>query len=147
LYRGKIGVAKMAIEAGVPVVPLAMIGTFEVQPPGKFLPKIKRVGIRIGPPLDFSRYAEMADDRYVLRSITDQIMYEVMQLSGQEYVDTYAQRAREEIAAARAAAVEAAGGAHPDVAAVLRRRGQRPSTEHRDGPVADDPIGGNRRAG
>ena len=63
-----------------------------------------RVGIRIGKPLDFSRYAGMEGDRFVLRSITDEIMYELMQLSGQEYVDTYATKAKEDIADARAAA-------------------------------------------
>jgi len=104
LYRGKIGVARMALEAGVPVIPVAMIGTFEVQPPGQLIPKIRRIGMRVGRPLDFSRYADMADDRFVLRSITDQIMYELMALSGQEYVDMYAKRAKEELAAARAAA-------------------------------------------
>jgi 1-acyl-sn-glycerol-3-phosphate acyltransferase len=116
LYRGKIGVAKMAVEAGVPVIPVAMIGTFEIQPPGKLIPKIGRVGIRIGRPLDFGRYGDIDADRYVLRSITDEIMYEVMQLSGQEYVDMYAQRAKEEIEAARAAAVEAVGGSPPEIA-------------------------------
>ncbi|WP_131747461.1 lysophospholipid acyltransferase family protein [Frankia sp. Cppng1_Ct_nod] len=111
LYRGKIGVARMALESKVPVIPVAMIGTFEVQPPGKAIPKVRRVGIRIGRPLDFSRYEGMADDRFVLRSMTDEIMYELMALSGQEYVDMYAQRAKTEIAAAHEAAIEAAGGA------------------------------------
>lgn len=104
LYRGKIGVARMALEAKVKVIPVAMIGTFEIQPQGRTLPRIGRVGIRIGRPLDFSRYEDMADDRFVLRSVTDEIMYELMQLSGQEYVDRYAQQAKEELAAARAAA-------------------------------------------
>jgi 1-acyl-sn-glycerol-3-phosphate acyltransferase len=113
LYRGKVGVARMALEAGVPVIPVAMIGTFEVQPPGKVMPKIRRVGIRIGRPLDFSRYEGMGGDRYVLRSVTDEIMYGLMQLSGQEYVDMYAQDAKKRIAAARAAAVEASGGESP----------------------------------
>ena len=107
LYRGKVGVARMALEAGVPVIPVAMIGTFEVQPPGQLIPRIRRVGIRIGRPLDFSRYKGMSDDRFVLRSMTDEIMYELMSLSGQEYVDMYAQRAKEQIAAARAAEAEA----------------------------------------
>jgi 1-acyl-sn-glycerol-3-phosphate acyltransferase len=84
-----------------------MINTFEIQPPGQIVPKIMRVGIRIGKPLDFSRYAGMEDDRFVLRSITDEIMYELMQLSGQEYVDTYATKAKEDIADAHAAAREA----------------------------------------
>ncbi|HWB66543.1 MAG TPA: lysophospholipid acyltransferase family protein [Mycobacteriales bacterium] len=107
LYRGKTGIARIALEAGVPVIPVAMVNTFDIQPPGQVMPRIMRVGIRIGKPLDFSRYAGMADDRFVLRSITDEIMYELMQLSGQEYVDTYASKAKEDIADARAAAHEA----------------------------------------
>jgi 1-acyl-sn-glycerol-3-phosphate acyltransferase len=104
LYRGKVGVARMALEAKVLVIPVAMFGTFEVQPQGATMPRIRRVGMRIGRPMDFSRYEEMADDRFVLRSITDEIMYELMQLSGQEYVDVYAQKAKDDLAAARAAA-------------------------------------------
>ena len=107
LYRGKTGVARMALEAGVPVIPVAMINTFEIQPPGQVLPKIQKVGVKIGKPLDFSRYAGMEHDRFVLRSMTDEIMYELMQLSGQEYVDKYATSAKAEIADARAAAQEA----------------------------------------
>ena len=98
LYRGKTGIARMALEAGVPVIPVAMVNTFEVQPPGKIIPKIQRIGIRIGEPLDFSRYAGLSTDRFVLRSITDEIMYELMQLSGQEYVDTYASKAKSDLA-------------------------------------------------
>jgi len=101
LYRGRTGVARMALEAGVPVLPVAMIDTDRIQPPGKIFPKIMRVGIKIGPPLDFSRYAGMEGDRFVLRSITDEIMYELMTLSGQEYVDMYATKAKTEIAAGR----------------------------------------------
>ena len=112
LYRGKTGVARMAIEAGVPVIPCAMIGTFEVQPPGTAMPKIQRVGVRIGAPLDFSRYEGMQSDRFVLRSITDEIMYELMLASGQEYVDHYAAKAKAEIASAREAADEAMVSQH-----------------------------------
>ena len=90
LYRGKTGIARMALEAGVPVIPVAMINTFDIQPPGKIMPRIMRVGIRIGEPLDFSRYEGMSGDRFVLRSITDEIMHELSKLSGQEYVDVYA---------------------------------------------------------
>lgn len=90
LYRGRTGVARMALEARVPVLPVAMVGTDKAQPTGKKLPKIMRVGMRVGKPLDFSRYEGMEDDRFVLRSITDEIMYELMLLSGQEYVDEYA---------------------------------------------------------
>ena len=102
LYRGKTGIARLALEAGVPVIPVAMINTDWVQPTGKLVPRLGRVGIRIGRPLDFSRYAGMEDDRFVLRSITDEIMYELMLLSGQEYVDTYAATAKAELAQARA---------------------------------------------
>ena len=94
LYRGKTGVARMALEAGVPVIPCAMVNTHIIQPPGKLLPKIMRVKIAIGEPLDFSRYEGMAGDRFVLRSMTVEIMYELMQLSGQEYVDMYAAKAK-----------------------------------------------------
>ncbi|MET9364291.1 lysophospholipid acyltransferase family protein [Streptomyces sp. NPDC006632] len=90
LYKGKVGVAVMALRAGVPVIPCAMVGTFEIQPPGQTLPKIKRVSIRFGEPLDFSRYAGMEGEKAVLRAVTDEIMYKVMELSGQEYVDRYA---------------------------------------------------------
>ena len=107
LYRGKTGIARMALEAGVPVVPVAMINTDVVQPTGKRIPHLGRVGIRVGRPLDFSRYAGMEDDRFVLRSITDEIMYELMLLSGQEYVDQYATKAKADIEDARTAASEA----------------------------------------
>jgi len=90
LYKGKTGIARMALEAGCPVVPVAMIGTDKAQPTGQKLPNIMRIGVRIGAPLDFSRYEGMENDRFVLRSITDEIMYELMLLSGQEYVDVYA---------------------------------------------------------
>ena len=90
LYKGKTGIARMALEAGCPVIPVAMIGTDKAQPTGQKVPNIMRIGIRIGKPLDFSRYEGMENDRFVLRSITDEIMYELMLLSGQEYVDVYA---------------------------------------------------------
>jgi 1-acyl-sn-glycerol-3-phosphate acyltransferase len=121
LYRGKTGIARMALEAGVPVIPVAMINTFDIQPPGQVVPRIMRVGIKIGKPLDFSRYAGMEDDRFVLRSITDEIMYELMQLSGQEYVDTYAAKAKEDIADARRAAHEALVADAPDYALAGRK--------------------------
>jgi 1-acyl-sn-glycerol-3-phosphate acyltransferase len=101
LYRGKTGVARMALEAGVPVLPVAMVGTAEAQPIGRRIPKVVRIGVRIGRPLDFSRYEGMEEDRFVLRSITDEIMYELMQLSGQEYVDVYAAAMKERLAAAK----------------------------------------------
>lgn len=103
LYRGKTGVARMALEAGVPVLPTAMIGTDIVQPTGQKIPNRGKgiVGVRIGEPLDFSRYEGMESDRFVLRSITDEVMYELMELSGQEYVDMYAAKAKAEMDAAK----------------------------------------------
>jgi 1-acyl-sn-glycerol-3-phosphate acyltransferase len=101
LYRGKTGVARLALEAKVPVLPVVMVGTAQVQPIGHTIPKIRRVGMIIGKPLDFSRYEGMEGDRFVLRSITDEIMYELMRLSGQEYVDIYAATMKERLAAAR----------------------------------------------
>jgi len=90
LYRGKTGVARLALESGALVVPVALLNTDEIQPTGKLIPKIMRVRIRFGAPLDFSRYAGNAGDRFVERAITDEIMYELMTLSGRPYVDVYA---------------------------------------------------------
>ncbi len=95
LYRGKTGVARMALEAKVLVIPCAMIGTDIIQPTGRKIPKLRpRPGIRFGKPLDFSRYDGLAGDRFVERSMTDEIMYELMLLSGQEYVDLYAAKVK-----------------------------------------------------
>ncbi|MEU1071599.1 MULTISPECIES: lysophospholipid acyltransferase family protein [unclassified Streptomyces] len=98
LYKGKVGVAVMAIRAGVPVIPCAMVGTFEIQPPGQVMPKIRRVTIRFGEPLDFSRYAGMENEKAVLRAATDELMYKILELSGQEYVDRYAAEVKAEAA-------------------------------------------------
>ena len=93
----------MALEAGVPVIPVRHGRTVRDRSlPGGCCPKIKRVGIRIGRPLDFSRYEGMEDSPQVLRSVTDEIMYELMVASGQEYVDHYASKAKEDLKAARA---------------------------------------------
>jgi 1-acyl-sn-glycerol-3-phosphate acyltransferase len=90
LYRGKVGVARLALQARVPVIPVAMIGTDKVQPIGKRVPHIRRIGMIFGEPLDFSRYYGLEEDRLIQRSVTDEVMYELMRLSGQEYVDEYA---------------------------------------------------------
>ena len=95
MYRGRTGVARMILEGRVPVVPVAMVNTEKVMPLGSWLPKIRRVGIIIGEPLDFSRFEGMEGDRFILRSITDEIMYELDRLSGQEYVDVYASSVKE----------------------------------------------------
>jgi 1-acyl-sn-glycerol-3-phosphate acyltransferase len=77
------------------VIPVAVLGTDVVAPPGKKFGTFTRPGVRFGKPLDFSRYEGMENDRYILRSITDEIMYEIMRLSGQEYVDMYATKAKD----------------------------------------------------
>ncbi|ARX81643.1 acyl-phosphate glycerol 3-phosphate acyltransferase [Streptomyces alboflavus] len=96
LYKGRVGVAAMALRSGAPVVPCAIIGTFEAQPAGRRVPSLVPLTLRFGEPLDFSRYAGMQDQRAALRAVTDEIMYAILVLSGQEYVDQYAVDARAE---------------------------------------------------
>jgi len=95
LYRGRTGIARMVLESKAPVVPVAMIDTEKVQPIGKRMPRSRRIGIVVGTPLDFSRFDGMEGDRIVLRAVTDEIMYELRTLSGQEYVDVYASSVKE----------------------------------------------------
>ena len=95
LYRGRTGVARMILEGRVPVVPVAMIDTEKVMPIGHIIPRIRRLGVVIGEPIDFSRFEGMEGDRFILRSITDEIMYELDRLSCQEYVDVYASSVKE----------------------------------------------------
>jgi 1-acyl-sn-glycerol-3-phosphate acyltransferase len=102
LYKGKTGVARMALEAGVPVIPVAAIGTNKLNPIGSRMWRPHHVHLRIGEPLDFSRYAGMAGDRFIERSMTDEIMYTLMELSGQTYVDVYAASVKERAAAREA---------------------------------------------
>jgi len=100
LYRGKTGVARLALESGAPVIPVVMLNADEIQPPGKILPRLIRPRIHFGEPMDFSRYAGLAGDRFVERAVTDEIMYELMTLSGREYVDVYAQKVKNQLAKA-----------------------------------------------
>ncbi|MGV8857015.1 lysophospholipid acyltransferase family protein [Rhodoglobus sp.] len=101
MYRGRTGVARMILEGHVPVVPVAMIDTEKVMPIGTKIPRMGRIGIVFGAPLDFSRFEGMEGDRFILRSITDEIMYELNRISGQEYVDVYATSVKERAAAPR----------------------------------------------
>lgn len=94
LYRGRTGIARLTMMTGAPVVPFAVIGTDKLQPGGSGMPRPGRVTIRFGEPMEFSRYEGMDRDRYVLRAVTDSVMTEVMRLSGQEYVDMYATKAK-----------------------------------------------------
>lgn len=94
MFRGRTGVARMILEANVPVIPAAVVDTQKVMPLGSNFPVVHKVGVILGEPLDFSRFRGMEGDRFVLRSITDEIMYEMNKLSGQEYVDVYASTLR-----------------------------------------------------
>jgi 1-acyl-sn-glycerol-3-phosphate acyltransferase len=100
LYRGKTGVARMALEARVPVIPVALVGTFEAWPYNRKIPKPGKVEIRFGKPLLFDRHYETPGDRFVLRSVTDEVMYEIMLLSGQEYVDEYGVKVKKQLESA-----------------------------------------------
>ncbi|MGC5221872.1 lysophospholipid acyltransferase family protein [Micromonospora sp. DT81.3] len=101
LYRGRTGIARMALEAHVPVVPVVMVDTDAVMPIGRRLPRVGRVGIVIGEPLDFSRFEGMEGDRYILRSVTDEIMVALQQLGEQKYEDVYASAVKNRVATAR----------------------------------------------
>lgn len=90
LYKGKSGLARLALETGVPVIPVAMIGTDGVNPPGSRMWRFGRVTVRFGAPMDFSRFDGLAGNRFIERAVIDEVMYELMNLSGQEYVDIYA---------------------------------------------------------
>ncbi|MEV6280504.1 lysophospholipid acyltransferase family protein [Nocardia sp. NPDC051832] len=90
LYKGKTGLARLALDTGVPVIPVAVIGTDQVSPPGPFRWRFAKVTVKFGKPIDFSRYEGMGGNRFVERAVTDEVMYDLMQLTGQEYVDVYA---------------------------------------------------------
>lgn len=97
LYRGRTGVARMVLEGHVPVIPVAMIDTEKVMPTGTLMPKVRRVGVIVGEPLDFSRFEGLEGDRFILRAVTDEIMVELARISGQEYVDVYASSVKERL--------------------------------------------------
>ncbi len=80
LYKGKTGLARLALETGVPVIPVAMIGTDVVNPPGSTMWRFGRVTVRFGKPLDFSRFEGLAGNRFIERAVIDEVMYELMQL-------------------------------------------------------------------
>lgn len=104
LYRGRTGVARMILESGAPVVPVVVFGTDKAMPIGTRFPKVTRIGVVFGEPLDFSRYEGLESDRFVLRAVTDEIVYELQKLSGQEYVDVYASSVKARRPAAQAGA-------------------------------------------
>jgi 1-acyl-sn-glycerol-3-phosphate acyltransferase len=107
LYRGRTGIARMALEAKVPVIPVIMVDTDTMMPIGRSIPRVMRVGIVIGAPLDFTRYEGMENDRYILRSVTDEIMVALQLLGQQRYSDVYASSVKRRRAADEPAPVEA----------------------------------------
>ena len=100
LYKGKTGLARLTLQTGVPVIPVAMVGTDVVNPPGSTRWRFGRVRIKFGKPMDFSRFEGLAGNRFIERAVIDEVMYELMRLSGQDYVDLYAADVKEGKAAA-----------------------------------------------
>ncbi len=101
LHKGHTGLARLAIRTSSPIVPVGIVGAVAVQPPDAKFPKpFMELTIRFGAPIDATRYASRSNDRLVLRQITDEVMYEIRNLSGQEYVDSYATKTHESIPAA-----------------------------------------------
>ncbi|HWS45576.1 MAG TPA: lysophospholipid acyltransferase family protein [Acidimicrobiia bacterium] len=118
LHRGHTGVARLALGCNVPIVPVGLIGTDDVQPIDSRLPKLFRhVTIRFGEPIDPARYAGRENDRMALRELTDEVMYEICQLSGYEYVDTYATKQAEDIPTETARVASFVDVRTPDTAA------------------------------
>jgi 1-acyl-sn-glycerol-3-phosphate acyltransferase len=95
LYKGKTGLARVALKTGVPVIPVAMTGTDVVNPPGSKMWRFGRVKVKFGKPMDFTRFEGLAGNRFIERAVIDEVMYELMRLSGQEYVDLYAADVKE----------------------------------------------------
>ena len=124
LYRGKTGVARLVLEAQVPVVPVGIVGTLKAMPYDRKVPRPTQVEIRFGKPLTFDSYQGVPTDRFIYRAVTDEIMYEIMSLSGQEYTDEDATRVKKRITARKAAKL---AGEHS---------ADEPSTENQAGGAA-----------
>ena len=106
LYKGHTGAARLAIKLGCPIFPVGIVGTREIQPPDTSLPRLGgTVKISIGRPINVARYTERANDPLVLREITDELMFEIRELTGQEYRNTYATKRRSETFVAETAEI------------------------------------------
>jgi 1-acyl-sn-glycerol-3-phosphate acyltransferase len=99
LYRGHTGVASLALSTGAVVVPVALLGTDQVQPVGRRFPRIAPVTVRFGEPLDFTRYEGLEGSAAIRRAVTDEIMDAIAELTGQVYVDSYHRRPDDSAAA------------------------------------------------
>jgi 1-acyl-sn-glycerol-3-phosphate acyltransferase len=106
LHRGRTGAARLALRTGAPIIPVGIKGTRDIQPPDAKLPRpFKRAEVRFGRPIEVGRYVDRADDRMVPRQIIDEVMYEIRELTGQDYVDEYASKKAEGIPGAQPAQV------------------------------------------
>jgi len=94
LYKGRTGIARLAIESGAPIIPVAMFNTEKIQPTGTVVPKVMRVGMIFGEPMYFEGDST---DLLHLRDVTDKIMSTIQEISGQEYVDIYATKAKKSL--------------------------------------------------
>lgn len=123
LHKGHTGAARLAIETGAPIIPVGLIGTAEVQPVDAAIPKFfKPVSIRFGSPIHVERYQHRIGDRALYRELTDEVMYEIQQLTGLEYEHTYA-GAKSTVALpgqAEPSVVEAAMPVRPSVGTIER---------------------------
>jgi 1-acyl-sn-glycerol-3-phosphate acyltransferase len=91
LHKGRTGAVRLALKVGCPIFPVGVVGTREIQPPDAKLPRLREeCTIRIGRPINVERYRSRADDHMVLRQITDELMFEIRELTGQQYVNVYA---------------------------------------------------------
>ncbi len=106
LYKGHTGAARLALKVGCPIFPVGIVGTREIQPPDAPVPRLGgRVRISIGRPIDVSRYTDRGSDPMVLREITDELMFEIRELTGQQYRNTYATKKRTETIVAETAEI------------------------------------------
>lgn len=98
LYKGHTGAARLALKVGCPIYPVGVVGTDQIQPPDAKVPKLfKECSITIGRPVDVGRYRARADDRMVLRQIIDEVMFEIREMTGQEYRNVYATKQAESL--------------------------------------------------
>jgi 1-acyl-sn-glycerol-3-phosphate acyltransferase len=126
LHRGRTGAARLALRTGAPIIPVGIKGTRDIQPPDAKLPRpFRSAEVQFGRPIEVGRYVDRADDRLVPRQIIDEVMFEIRELTGQEYVDEYASKKADGIPAAETAKVveldPAGGNGHASEEAAPRR--------------------------
>jgi 1-acyl-sn-glycerol-3-phosphate acyltransferase len=129
LHRGHTGPARLALRTGAPIIPVGIVGTREIQPPDAKLPRpFKPAELRFGHPIEVARYADRADERLLLRQIIDEVMFEIRELTGQDYVDEYATKQAETFPTAAPAKVPeldegaVTGNGHASTGSDTRRR-------------------------